>query len=299
MTATALHLPDDKRMREQSIAQSPMRRGIRRFLRDKRAWFGCGVLFTIIVAALLAPWIAQYDPLQIDMRAFQSPPSSSHWLGTDSVGRDVFSRLLYGARVSLTVCLIAMTINVTVGTVLGALAGYFGGATDQVISRISDGVLAFPLLVLVIVVVSILGPSLANLVVVIGLMGWPTICRLVRGGFLSIKAQEYVSAARLTGARNGRIMWRHILPNVTAPIIVAATFNAASIILLEGSLSFLGLGVQPPQPSWGNMLNDAQSIITLESMPWLWVPPGLAIALTVLSLNFVGDALRSALTPTD
>lgn len=299
MTATALSLPKNKQTQDLSVAQSPLRRGMRRFFRDKRAWFGCSVLLTIIVAAIFAPWIAQHDPMQIDMRAFQAPPSSAHWLGTDSVGRDVFSRLLYGARVSLTVCLVAMTINVSVGTVLGALAGYFGGVTDQIISRISDGVLAFPLLVLVIVVVSILGPSLANLVVVIGLMGWPTICRLVRGGFLSAKAQEYVSAARLIGAHDRRIMWRHILPNIIAPIIVAATFNAASIILLEGSLSFLGLGVQPPQASWGNMLNDAQSIITLESMPWLWVPPGLAIALTVLSLNFVGDALRSALTPSD
>ncbi len=299
MSVAAPHLQSSTIAAVDVAAESPFRRSLRRFLRDRRVWFGGTTLLLILLVALCAPLLTPYSPTQIDMKSFQKPPSAAHWLGTDSVGRDVYTRLLYGARVSLSVCAVAVLINVLVGTLLGATAGYYGRAVDQVIMRVSDGVLSFPLLVLVIVVVSILGPSLTNLMIVIGLMGWPTICRIVRGEYLALKTEEFVAAARVLGASNGRIMLRHILPNVVAPIIVAATFNAASVILLEGSLSFLGLGVQPPNPSWGNMLNDAQSIITLESMPWLWIPPGLAIAATVLSLNFVGDALRSALAPNE
>lgn len=232
------------------------------------------------------------------MLAFQNGPSRDHLLGTDSVGRDVFSRLLYGARVSLSISLIAVLINITLGTLLGAIAGYVGGLTDQLIMRLSDSILAFPLLILVIVAVAIMGSSLLNLIIVIGLMSWPSTARIVRGQVLSVKREDFIASAVTAGASNIHIITRHILPNILAPIIVIATFDAASIVLLEGSLSFLGLGVQPPNPSWGNMLSDAQSLVTLERMPWLWIPPGLAIAITVLSLNFVGDALRQALDPT-
>jgi peptide/nickel transport system permease protein len=268
------------------------------FKGNRRAWFGAVALLLIGLGALLAPLITSYKPETIDMMAFQNGPSREHLLGTDSVGRDVFSRLLYGGRVSLTISLIAVTINVIVGTLLGAIAGFSGGILDQIIMRLSDSILAFPLLILVIVAVAIWGSSLTNLILVIGLMSWPSTARIVRGQVLSIKGEDYIAAAVTLGASKARIISRHVLPNTLAPIIVIATFDAASIVLLEGSLSFLGLGVQPPNPSWGNMLSDAQSLVTLEKMPWLWVPPGLAIAITVLSLNFIGDALREAFDPT-
>lgn len=268
------------------------------FKGNRRAWFGAITLLLIGLGALLAPALTSYKPETIDMLAFQNAPSRDHLMGTDSVGRDVFSRLLYGGRVSLTISIIAVTINVVVGTLLGAVAGFSGGLLDQIIMRLSDSILAFPLLILVIVAVAIWGSSLTNLVIVIGLMSWPSTARIVRGQVLSIRGEDYIAAATTVGASKARIITRHILPNTLAPIIVIATFDAASIVLLEGSLSFLGLGVQPPNPSWGNMLSDAQSLVTLEKMPWLWVPPGMAIALTVLSLNFIGDALREAFDPT-
>lgn len=282
-------------------AQKPRRSSSRvwkAFKGNKKAWFGAITLLVIVLAAIFAPLLTSYPPQLIDMMSFQVGPSAEHILGTDSVGRDVWSRLLYGARVSLLVSLVAVTINVVVGSLLGAIAGYFGGSVDQIIMRISDSILAFPLLILVIVAVAIWGSSLLNLVIVIGLMSWPSTARIVRGQVLSIRNEDYVAAATTIGASRSRIIRTHILPNTLAPIIVIATFDAASIVLLEGSLSFLGLGVQPPNPSWGNMLSDAQSLVTLESMPWLWLPPGLAIAFTVLSLNFLGDALREAFDPT-
>lgn len=270
----------------------------RAFKGNRKAWFGAVTLLLIGLAAIFAPLLVAHQPQAINMLAFQQGPSSEHLLGTDSVGRDVFSRLLYGARVSLAVSLVAVTINVIVGSLLGAIAGFAGGAIDQIIMRLSDSILAFPLLILVIVAVAIWGSSITNLVIVIGLMSWPSTARIVRGQVLSIRSEDYVAAATTIGATRARIIRSHILPNTLAPIIVIATFDAASIVLLEGSLSFLGLGVQPPNPSWGNMLSDAQSLVILESMPWLWLPPGLAIALTVLSLNFLGDALREAFDPT-
>lgn len=270
----------------------------RAFKGNRRAWFGAVTLLLIGAAALAAPLLTSFKPETIDMLSFQQGPSSAHLLGTDSVGRDVWSRVLYGGRISLLVSLVAVTINVVVGSLLGAIAGFSGGAVDQAIMRVSDSILAFPMLILVIVAVAIWGSSLTNLILVIGLMSWPSTARIVRGQVLSIKREDFVAAATTVGASRSRILRLHILPNTLAPIIVMATFDAASIVLLEGSLSFLGLGVQPPNPSWGNMLSDAQSLVTLESMPWLWLPPGLAIAFTVLSLNFLGDALREAFDPT-
>lgn len=291
-------LPKTNTLSSQTEPRKSSNRVWKAFKGNRRAWFGAIALLLIGLAALFAPLLAKHAPEAINMLSFQQGPSSDHFLGTDSVGRDVFSRLLYGARVSLVVSLVAVTINVIVGSVLGAVAGYFGGTADQIIMRLSDSILAFPLLILVIVAVAIWGSSLTNLVIVIGLMSWPSTARIVRGQVLSIRSEDYVAAATTIGATPARIIRTHILPNTLAPIIVVATFDAASIVLLEGSLSFLGLGVQPPNPSWGNMLSDAQSLVILESMPWLWLPPGLAIALTVLSLNFLGDALREAFDPT-
>jgi peptide/nickel transport system permease protein len=209
----------------------------------------------------------------------------------------VYARLLYAGRISLSVGLVAVAIYVAIGTLLGGLAGYFGGWIDGVIMRLADMVLSFPAIIVIITIVSILGPSIINVMLVIGLMGWPPISRLVRGEFLTLREREFVLASRATGANTGRIIFRHIFPNALTPVIVNATFGMAHAILLEAGLSFLGLGVQPPTSSWGNMLTGSQSITTLEDMPWLWLPPGLMIVIAVLSINFVGDGMRDALDP--
>ena len=268
-----------------------------RFSRHRLAVLGVSVLVILSARAILAPIIAQHPPNAVDLSAYRMAPSSDHWLGTDSAGRDVFSRLLHAGRVSLAVGIVAVGIYVAIGTLLGGVAGFFGGWADAVIMRFADMVLSFPSIIVIITIVSIVGPSIMNVMVVIGLMGWPPIARLVRGEFLTLREREFVLASVATGATSPRIIFRHVLPNALTPVIVNATFGMASAILLEAGLSFLGLGVQPPTASWGNMLNAAQSITILEQMPWLWIPPGLMIVLAVLSINFVGDGLRDALDP--
>lgn len=268
-----------------------------RFRRHTIALIGAVLLLLLTIGAVGAPLIARHDPYKVSISAYRKPPSATYWLGTDSSGRDVFSRLLYAGRVSLSVGLVAVSIYTTIGIILGALAGFYGGWVDSLIMRAADIVLAFPTLILIITIVSILGPSIYNVMLVIGILGWPSIARIVRGLFLSLREREFILAGRTVGVPNGRLIFRHILPNALAPVIVAATFGMASAILLEAGLSFLGLGVQPPTPSWGNMLTDAQSLTVLESMPWLWIPPGIAIALAVLAINFIGDGLRDALDP--
>lgn len=268
-----------------------------RFRRHRLALIGSSVLLLLVVASLAAPRIARQDPYDVDLRSYRKGPSSSHLVGTDSSGRDVLSRLLHAGRVSLSVGLVAVSIYAAIGIVLGGLSGFYGGWVDSVIMRFADMVLSFPSLIVIITIVSILGPSIYNVMLVIGALGWPPIARLVRGNFLSLRGQDFVIAAQSIGAPNRRIIFRHVLPNALAPVIVAASFGMAQAILLEAGLSFLGLGVQPPTPSWGNMLTDAQSITVLRSMTWLWLPPGLMIAVTVLSINFIGDGLRDALDP--
>jgi peptide/nickel transport system permease protein len=268
-----------------------------RFRRHRVALVGALILLLLTVGAVGAPVLAANDPYKVDISAYRKGPVLTHPLGTDSSGRDVFSRLLYAGRVSLSVGLVAVTIYAVIGVILGALAGFYGGWLDASIMRLADIVLSFPSLILIITVVSVLGPSIYNVMLVIGLLGWPPIARIVRALFLSLREREFVLASRTLGVSNGRIILRHMLPNALAPVIVAATFGMANAILLEAGLSFLGLGVQPPTPSWGNMLKDAQSLTVLESMPWLWIPPGTMIALAVLSINFIGDGLRDALDP--
>jgi peptide/nickel transport system permease protein len=271
---------------------------IRRFLRHRLAVTGMAVMAAISVVAAGAPYLAPHSPTALDAAAFQAAPSNVHPLGTDSVGRDVLSRLIYAARVSLTVGVCAVAIYVIIGTAVGAAAGYYGGPVDLVLSRVMDVMLSFPPLIIILFAVSIFGrPSLWNVVIVLGLLGWPALARLVRGQFLALRNLEFVLAARATGASDARVVLRHVLPNALAPVLVAATFGVANAILVEAALSFLGLGVQPPTPSWGNMLTDAQSLTVLERMPWLWVPPGFMILISVLSINFVGDGLRDALDP--
>lgn len=267
-----------------------------RFRQHRLATIGVVLLGLLVMAAFAAPLIAP-SPFRTELRSLKKPPTAAHWLGTDAAGRDVYARLVYAGRVSLSVGLVAVAIYATIGIVLGAVAGYYGGVVDGTVMRLADVFLAFPSLIVIITLVSILGPDIKNIMLAIGLLGWPPIARLVRGLFLSLRERDFLLAGRTMGATNRRLIFRHLLPNALAPVIVAATFGMAQAILLEAGLSFLGLGVQPPTPSWGNMLTDAQSLTVLESMPWIWVPPGVMIALAVLSINFIGDGLRDALDP--
>jgi peptide/nickel transport system permease protein len=274
------------------------RRGVlRAFMRHRLAVIGSAIVGLLVLVALFAPLVAPYDPYAVDLLNVREGPSPKHLLGTDEAGRDVLSRVIYGARVSLSVGLVAVTIYTVLGTTLGAISGYYGGAVDNTIQRLTDTVMCFPGLIIIIAAVAIVGPSIYNVMIVIGLLQWPSVCRLVRGQFLSLRERDFVLAARTIGARDRRVIFHHVLRNTLAPITVAATFGVAAAILTEAGLSFLGLGVQPPTASWGNMINSAQSASVLQEMPWLWVPPGALIALAVLSINFVGDGLRDAVDP--
>ncbi|MEV0155823.1 oligopeptide ABC transporter permease [Micromonospora sp. NPDC050686] len=277
--------------------RSPARLALRRFTRNRLAVVGAVVLVAVIVAALAAPLLTPYDPTAVDLGAFRQAPSGAHLLGTDSSGRDVLTRLLYAGRVSLSVGLLASLVAVAIGLFFGAIAGLVGGFVDSVVMRATDIVLSFPSIIVVVVLAGILGPSVTMLVVVMGATNWPTAARVVRGLVLSLREQEYIAAARAAGARTGWILMRHVVPAALAPVSVVATLLVASTVLNEAALSFLGLGVQPPQASWGNMLNDAQNLTLIRTMPWMWLPPGLAIAATVLAVNFVGDGLRDAVDP--
>lgn len=266
---------------------------IRRFFKHKLAVAGLIIFGIIILMAIFAPLIAPYDPAKV-ADSFEAPPSAAHWLGTDEVGRDVLSRLIYGARVSIIVGLGAVAIYVVIGTVLGLVAGYLGKWADNIIMRITDVFMSFPYLMVILVLVSVLGPNLLNITFVLGVLGWPAVARLVRGQVLSVKEMDYVKAGVALGYSTPKILFQHILPNAMAPILVNATFGVASAIIMEASLSFLGMGVRPPAASWGNMLTQAESLTVLSSQPWLWLPPGMMILLAVLSINFIGDGLRDA-----
>jgi peptide/nickel transport system permease protein len=296
---TATLVPDRREAGAMARAStSYWRMSLRRFLRHRLAVIGLAILGFIALLAVAAPVLAPYSPTQIDVTAFQAPPSRVHLLGTDSVGRDVLSRLIYAARVSLSVGLLAVSMYVVIGTSVGSLAGYYGGKIDLLLSRLMDVMLSFPPLIIILFAVSVFGkPSLTNVIVVLGLLGWPAVARLVRGQVLALREVEFVQAAHAVGAADTAVVVRHLIPNAMAPVLVAATFGTANAILVEAALSFLGLGVQPPTPSWGNMLTDAQSLTILERMPWLWVPPGFMILISVLTINFVGDGLRDALDP--
>lgn len=256
---------------------------------------GLYVLIALALASAFAPLLTRYDPDLPDIRQAEQPPSRQHWLGTDELGRDVYARLLYGGRVSLTVGLVAVSIYMVIGVVLGAVAGYYGGAVDSAIMRLTDMVMIVPFFPLALTMAAALRPSVYNTMLVIGLLGWTGVCRLVRGEFLTLRSREYVEAARAVGAGDARIIFRHILPNALGPILVAATLGVGSAILSEAGLSFLGFGVQQPTPSWGNMLAAALSLRVLLREPWIWLPPGLLIFVAILAVNFVGEGLREAL----
>ncbi|OZM74635.1 peptide ABC transporter permease [Amycolatopsis antarctica] len=270
---------------------------LRRFLRHRLAVASTVLVFVIIALAVFAGAVAGVDPDATDLGATRQGPSAAHWLGTDTVGRDVFSRLLHAGRVSLLVGVLAALLAVALGTVLGTIAGYFGGWIDGLVMRLADVFMSFPSLVVIIVLAGIIGPSVPTLVIAIGLFQWPVCGRLVRGVTLSLREQEYVLASRATGSSPAWLIRKHLVPAVLPAVSVAATLAVAQAIGLEATMSFLGLGVQAPAASWGNMLTDAQSLTVVRTMPWLWLPPGLAVAVTVLAVNFIGDGLRDAVDP--
>lgn len=274
---------------------SPGQLALRRYFENRLAFGGTVVMVIAVLAVIVVPFLPGTDPTGIDLQAARQGPSADHWLGTDATGRDIYSRLFSGGRVSLGIGITAAVAALAVGVVLGLVAGIGGRIADSVIMRAADVTLSFPALIVVIVVVGIMGPSITTLIITIALFEWPTTCRLVRGELLALREQEFVHAARVLGVTPLRLVGKHFIPALLMPLSVVATLLVASTILLEASLSFLGLGVQPPQASWGNMLNEAQSLTALETMPWLWLPPGVAIIVTVLCVNFIGDGLRDAL----
>jgi peptide/nickel transport system permease protein len=292
----------EKRIREAEKGKSFYLLAWRRFNKNKLAVIGLWVLGLLILTALLAPLITPYNPFISLKNAAGSyntlqAPSRDHLLGTDSLGRDILSRMIYAGRISLSVGLVSVSISTILGMILGALAGYFRGWVDAVIMRIVDVVICFPVLFLVITVSTLLKPNIFNVMIIIGLVNWTKTARLVRGEILKVREYEFIEATRALGARSGKIIFRHMLPNILAPLLVQATLQTAGAILTEASLSFLGVGVQQPTPSWGNMLNEAMSLSVLASKLWVWLPPGFAILVTVLCINFVGDGLRDAFDP--
>lgn len=267
----------------------------RRFCRNRLALFSAVIIIFLIVISLSAPLIAPYDPADIDITNVLSPPSGAHPLGTDDLGRDLLSRMIWGSRISLSVGFAAVGIAIITGIIVGAVAGYYGGWIDTALMRFVDIMLTFPTLFLILAVVAIIGPGIFLIMLIIGLTGWMDVARLVRAEFLTLKERDFVWAARSIGVKDAGIIFRHILPNALAPVFVAATMGIAGAILTESGLSFLGLGVQPPVPSWGNILTSGKD--NIEIAWWLSVFPGLAILFTVLSYNLMGEGLRDAIDP--
>ncbi|EYB67220.1 dipeptide/oligopeptide/nickel ABC transporter permease [Deinococcus phoenicis] len=280
-----------------TAVRTPARMATTRFLRHRLAVAGLVLLGLIVLLVVFGPAASRFTPEQIDLLARNQPPGAIHWLGTDQTGRDIFARTLSAGRVSLLVGLLSTLISVVVGTTLGALAGYFGGWVDNLIMRFVDVVMTFPSIIVLLTLAAIVGPGIDKTILIIGLLGWPLACRLVRAKLLSVRELEFIAAATALGAPDRRILLKHALPNVVDVLVVFVSLGVASAILLEAGLSFLGLGVQPPQASWGNLLTAARELTVLEAYPWQWMPAGALIVLTVLATNFVGDGLRDALDP--
>ncbi len=279
------------------IERAPSERGKtwRRFRKYKPALFGLAFIILLVILALAAQWIAPYAPEKVDPRLRGDGPTSTHWFGNDDIGRDILSRIIYGSRIALIVGLGATSIAVTIGVAVGATAGYFGGKVDFILSRLVDTLMAFPLLALLLTLSTVFGPSLRNVVIVIGCTVWASYARVVRAEVLSLRERDYILAARAAGATDRRIIARHIVPNAIGPVIILASLAIGSIIILESALSFLGMGVARPTASWGTMLSDGRDFV--RNYPHISIAPGLAIALTVLAFNLVGDGLRDALDP--
>ena len=274
---------------------TPAQRGFKRLVRRRGAMFGLVLVVFFVAIALAAPWIAPYDPLGTSWSAVRKAPSMAHWFGTDEIGRDVLSRVIWGARASLLAGLVSVAISLSIGVPVGLAAGYIGGFTDMLISRLTDAMLACPFLILAIALAAFLGPSLTNAMIAIGIAATPIFVRLTRAQVMAVKVEDYIEAARAVGNSPLRIALRHVFPNIVAPLIVQATLAIAAAVIAEASLSFLGLGQQPPAPSWGSMLNTAKNYV--ENAPWMAIWPGISIFLLVLSFNLLGDGVRDALDP--
>lgn len=280
-----------------SLAPVTTRGAWRRLLHDPLFILGGVILVTLVFAALAAPWLTPHAPDDVDLFNIEAPPGGSHLLGTDEIGRDVFSRLLYGGRVSVLVGISAVLVQLVIGVTIGAVAGYFGGIADAIIMRLTEIVMSFPFYAIAITLAALFGASVWNVILIIGLLNWTGLARLVRGELLSLREREFVQAAKALGVASPVIIVRHLLRNAYGPILVYATLAVAGGILAESALSFLGLGVRPPEPSWGNLLSAAQSMRVLTYQWWLWVPPGIAVVLMVLGINLVGEALARTLGP--
>ena len=270
---------------------------LRRFCRHKLAVAGSIVVLVLVLAALIGPILSPYDP-DASVGAFNQPPSGEHWMGTDQIGRDVLTRVLCGTRISLLVGVLATLISTVIGVVLGLISGYFGGWVDMIIMRVTDMIMSFPYILLVLVAAAVFEPGLWNIILILGFVDWPGIARLVRGNVMNLRETGFVKSNIVAGMSRRHILFSEILPNTTAPILVYMTSVLALSILDEASLSFIGMGVQPPTASLGNLLNNAQNLTILTERPWLWVPPGLVIIILVVAINLVGDALRDAMDPT-
>jgi peptide/nickel transport system permease protein len=278
-----------------ALPDSPWHRAWRKLRRRRAAMFGLAVVVGFVVLALFAGWIAPQDPIATSWGAIRKPPSAEHWFGTDEIGRDVLSRVIWGTRASMLAGVVSVSISLLLGVPIGLAAGFLGGWFDAAISRVIDAFLACPFLILAIALAAFLGPSLTNAMIAIGISATPIFARLTRGAVIHVKVEDYIEAARALGATRLRQALRHVLPNIAAPLIVQATLAIAAAVIAEASLSFLGLGQQPPAPSWGSMLNTAKNYV--DNAPWMAIWPGLSIFLLVLSFNLLGDGLRDALDP--
>ena len=271
---------------------------MKKFLHNKKAMSGLFIVVLLALAVLLIPLFMDLDPYTTDRAAgFNKGPSETHILGTDDVGRDLFARVLYGGRVSLFVGITSTIISVLVGIPLGLIAGYFRGAAESIIMRTADAFMSFPSMVLILVLVAVFGPSILTVTVVIGILGWTAIAKLIYGNVLSIREREYIQAAKTSGTSTWTILFSEVLPNAIPPVWANISFRVAGAILTESSLSFLGLGVQTPQASWGNIIYAAQNLMVLTARPWVWIPPGVCIILVVIGFNFIGEGVRDALDP--
>lgn len=271
---------------------------MKKFIRNKRAMTGLAIVALLTLSVLLLPLVLDLDPYTTDREAgFNQPPSAAHIFGTDDVGRDLFARALYGGRTSLFVGITATIISVLIGIPLGLIAGYFRGIAESIIMRTADAFMSFPSMVLILVLVAVFGPSILTVTVVIGVLGWTSIAKLIYGNVLSIREREYIEAARAVGQRTGPILFSEVLPNAIPPVWANLSFRVAGAVLTESSLSFLGMGVQTPQASWGNIIFAAQNLLVLTARPWVWLPPGICIILVVIGFNFIGEGVRDALDP--
>lgn len=271
---------------------------MKKFIHNRKAMLGLAIVTILVLAVVLIPLFIDLDPYTTDRAAgFNKPPSDAHILGTDDVGRDLFARLLYGGRISLFVGITSTIISVLIGIPLGLIAGYFRGTAESIIMRTADAFMSFPSMVLILVLVAVFGPSILTVTVVIGVLGWTAIAKLIYGNVLSIREREYIQAARAVGVSTKKILFSEVLPNAIPPVWANISFRVAGAILTESSLSFLGMGVQTPQASWGNIIFAAQNLLVLTARPWVWFPPGICIILVVIGFNFIGEGVRDALDP--